>query len=150
VVLCGALETGGPHGGTGPGWASGALERHGSIAAAAKALRVPRSRLMADAVRLGLRPPVATIPGDIEARYRQLGSLDAAAVAYEVDPTTAGRWLRALGVELRPPKATRHLGRGGRRPGALPSSWWALCVPVPVMPWAYTDRDGVRVVLGGR
>jgi AraC-like DNA-binding protein len=84
-----------------------ALERHGSIAAAAKALRVPRSRLMADAVRLGLRPPVATIPGDIEARYRQLGSLDAVAAAYEVDPTTAGRWLRALGVELRPGRRPR-------------------------------------------
>jgi len=39
-----------------------ALDTHGSVNAAAKALGVPRARLGAEAVRLGLRPPPPSIP----------------------------------------------------------------------------------------
>lgn len=78
-----------------------AITEHGSVNAAAKALSVPRARLGADAVRLGLRPRPPSIPADLEETYQREGSLDRVAAHYGTTTITAGRWLRSVGVELR-------------------------------------------------
>jgi len=84
-----------------------ALDTHGSVNAAAKALGVPRARLGAEAVRLGLRPPPPSIPPDIAELYQQLGNVDAVAAHYNTSPITAARWLRSVGVTLRPGRRPR-------------------------------------------
>lgn len=84
-----------------------ALTEHGSVNAAAKALGVPRARLGADAVRLGLRPRPPTIPADLEAVYRQEGTLERTAAHYDTTTVTAARWLRSVGVTLRPGRRPR-------------------------------------------
>lgn len=86
---------------------SAALSEHGSINAAAKALGVPRARLGADAVRLGLRPRPASIPADLEDVYRSEGSLDRVAEHYGTTAVTVGRWLRSVGVRLQPGRKPR-------------------------------------------
>ncbi|MDA8047896.1 MAG: hypothetical protein M0Z30_22135 [Actinomycetota bacterium] len=84
-----------------------ALDTHGSISAAAKALHVPRARLGAEAVRLGLRPPPPSIPPDVAEVYQQLGNVDAVVAHYATSPITAARWLRSAGVTLRPGRRPR-------------------------------------------
>ena len=64
---------------------------------------MPRARLGAEAVRLGLRPPTALHPPpDVAEVYQQLGNVDAVAAHYAISPITAARWLRSVGVTLRP------------------------------------------------
>jgi hypothetical protein len=84
-----------------------ALTDHKSINAAAKALGLPRSRLTAEAIRLGLRDPPANIPDDLADVYRQQGSLDRVAEHYGTSAPTVGRWLRSLGVPLQPGRKPR-------------------------------------------
>jgi predicted GIY-YIG superfamily endonuclease len=84
-----------------------ALERHGSVNAAATALGLPRARLGAEAVRLGLRARPASIPADVAAVYERAGSVDRVAAHYGTTPTTAARWLRSAGVALRPGRRPR-------------------------------------------
>jgi hypothetical protein len=84
-----------------------ALTDHKSINAAAKALGLPRSRLTADAIRLGLRDPPANIPDDLTEIYRQEGSVDRVAEHYGTSAPTVGRWLRSLGVPLQPGRRPR-------------------------------------------
>jgi hypothetical protein len=84
-----------------------ALSDHKSINAAAKALGLPRSRLTAEAIRLGLRDRPANIPEDLIEIYRQQGSLDRVAEHYGTSPPTVGRWLRSLGVPLQPGRKPR-------------------------------------------
>lgn len=84
-----------------------ALDQHGSVNATAKALGVPRARLGAEAVRLGLRPAPASIPSDITAVYAAEGSIDGVAAHYQTTRPTAARWLRAAGVALRPGRKPR-------------------------------------------
>jgi hypothetical protein len=84
-----------------------ALTHHKSINAAAKALGLPRSRLTAEAIRLGLRDPPANIPDDLIEIYRQEGSVDRVAEHYKTSAPTVGRWLRSLGVPLQPGRKPR-------------------------------------------
>jgi hypothetical protein len=84
-----------------------ALSDYKSINAAGKALGIPRSRLTAEAVRLGLRVRPANIPGDLIDIYRQQGSLERVAKHYGTSPPTVGRWLRSLGVPLQPGRKPR-------------------------------------------
>jgi hypothetical protein len=84
-----------------------ALTDHKSINAAAKALGLPRSRLTAEAIRLGLRDPPANIPTDLIDLYRQQGSLERVAEHYGTSAPTVGRWLRSLGVPLQPGRKPR-------------------------------------------
>jgi hypothetical protein len=84
-----------------------ALTDHKSINAAAKALGLPRSRLTAEAVRLGLRERPANIPEDLADIYRQQGSLDRVAEHYGTSAPTVGRWLRSLGIPLQPGRKPR-------------------------------------------
>jgi hypothetical protein len=84
-----------------------ALTDHKSINAAAKALGLPRSRLTAEAVRLGLRDPPANIPEDLADIYLQQGSLDRVAGHYGTSAPTVGRWLRSLGIPLQPGRKPR-------------------------------------------
>jgi hypothetical protein len=84
-----------------------ALSDHKSINAAAKALGLPRSRLTAEAVRLGLRDRPANIPEDLIDIYRQEGSLERVAEHYGTSAPTVGRWLRSLGVPLQPGRRPR-------------------------------------------
>lgn len=79
-----------------------ALDHHGSVNAAAKALGVTREALTADAQRLGLLPPPPDRPADLAESYRQLGSLEATAMHYNTSVTTVRRWLRSLGVDRKP------------------------------------------------
>jgi hypothetical protein len=84
-----------------------ALTDHNSINAAAKALGLPRSRLTAEAIRLGLRDRPPNIPDDLIDIYRQQGSLDRVAEHYKTSAPTVGRWLRSLGVPLQPGRKPR-------------------------------------------
>lgn len=84
-----------------------ALAEHRSINAAAKALGVPRARLGAETVRLGLRPRPAYIPADLADVYQREGSIDRVAEHYSTTAITIGRWLRSLGVPLRPGRRPR-------------------------------------------
>jgi hypothetical protein len=84
-----------------------ALTHHKSINATAKALGLPRSRLTAEAIRLGLRDRPANIPDDLIDIYRQQGSLDRVAEHYGTSAPTVGRWLRSLGVPLLPGRKPR-------------------------------------------
>lgn len=84
-----------------------ALDRHGSVNAAAKALGLPRARLGAEAVRLGLRPPPPSIPADITAIYAVEGSIERVAAHYNTTTVTAARWLRSAGVNLNPGRKPR-------------------------------------------
>jgi hypothetical protein len=84
-----------------------ALTDHKSINAAAKALGLPRSRLTAEAIRLGLRDRPANIPEDLIEIYRQEGSVERVAGHYGTSPPTIGRWLRSLGVPLQPGRKPR-------------------------------------------
>jgi hypothetical protein len=84
-----------------------ALTDHKSINAAAKALGLPRSRLTAEAIRLGLRDPPANIPDDLIDIYLQQGSLDRVAGHYGTSAPTVGRWLRSLGIPLQPGRKPR-------------------------------------------
>ena len=79
-----------------------ALDRHGSVNAAAKALGVTREALTADAQRLGLLAPPPDRPDDLAERYSQLGSLGATAQHYNTSVTTVRRWLRSLGIDRKP------------------------------------------------
>lgn len=79
-----------------------ALDHHGSVNAAAKALGVTREALTADAQRLGLLAPPPDRPADLAERYRQLGSLEATAKHYNTSITTIRRWLRSLGIHRKP------------------------------------------------
>ena len=84
-----------------------ALTDHKSINAAAKALGLPRSRLTAEAIRLGLRDPPANIPKDLVDIYHEHGSVDRVAEHYGTSAPTVGRWLRSLGVPLQPGRKPR-------------------------------------------
>lgn len=84
-----------------------ALDRHGSVNAAAKALGLPRARLGAEAVRLGLRPPPPSIPADITTVYAAEGSIDRVAAHYKTTTVTVARWLRSVGVDLHPGRKPR-------------------------------------------
>jgi hypothetical protein len=84
-----------------------ALSDHTSINAAAKALGIARSRLTAEAIRLGLRERPANIPDDLADIYRQQGSLDRVAEHYGTSAPTVGRWLRSLGIPLQPGRKPR-------------------------------------------
>jgi CelD/BcsL family acetyltransferase involved in cellulose biosynthesis len=84
-----------------------ALNQHGSVNAAAKALGVPRAKLGAEAVRLGLRPRPASIPADLEAVYAQHQSIDRVAAHYNTSGVTIARWLRSIGVALHPGRKPR-------------------------------------------
>ena len=79
-----------------------ALNQHGSVNAAAKALGVTREALTADAQRLGLLAPPPDRPDDLAERYGQLGSLEATAKFYNTSVTTVRRWLRSLGIDRKP------------------------------------------------
>lgn len=84
-----------------------ALAEHGSVNAAAQALGVPRARLGAEAVRLGLRPPPPSIPADVGQVYQREGGVEGVAAHYDTTPVTAARWLRSVGVHLRPGRRPR-------------------------------------------
>ncbi len=84
-----------------------ALDEHGSVNAAAKALGIPRARLGADAVRLGLRARPPSIPADLEEVYRTEGSVERVAAHYDTTDRTVSRWLRGVGVTLRPGRKPR-------------------------------------------
>jgi hypothetical protein len=86
-----------------------ALDRYGSVNAAAKALGLPRARLGAEAVRLGLRPMPPSVPTDISAVYAAEGSLERVAAHYNTTTVTVARWLRSAGVELRPGRRPRDV-----------------------------------------
>jgi hypothetical protein len=84
-----------------------AVTEHKSINAAAKALGVPRARLGAEAVRLGLRNQPASIPADLASVYQREGSVERVAAHYGTSAITVARWLRSLGVPLRPGRRPR-------------------------------------------
>jgi hypothetical protein len=84
-----------------------ALAEHKSISAAAKALGVPRARLGAESVRLGLRDRPASIPADLAGVYQREGSVERVAAHYGTSAITVARWLRSLGVPLRPGRRPR-------------------------------------------
>jgi hypothetical protein len=82
-----------------------ALQQHGSVNAAAKALGVPRAWLAAEAQRLGLRHSFEP-PADLLERHHAGATQAQLAEHYQTAASTVGHWLHALG-EPPPPRGPR-------------------------------------------